>query len=79
MHERVRELGGRAIATANEHVSRAEAIREFRILPREFSEAREELTASLKVRRAQVMEHFSDVIESIYSRKDGGGPSASAA
>ncbi len=79
VHERVRELVGRAIAAANEHVSRAEAIREFRILPREFSEAREELTASLKVRRAQVMEHFSDVIESIYSRKDGGGPSASAA
>ncbi len=67
VHERVRELIGRAIANANEHVSRAEAIREFRILPREFTEAREELTASLKVRRANVIEHFADVIEAIYT------------
>ncbi|WNM26486.1 long-chain fatty acid--CoA ligase [Demequina capsici] len=74
-HERVRELIGRAIATANEHVSRAEAIREFRILPREFTEAREEITASLKVRRAAVMEHFADVIESIYTPSSS-GPSA---
>ncbi|WP_062202678.1 AMP-dependent synthetase/ligase [Demequina salsinemoris] len=66
-NERVRELIGRAISNANEHVSRAEAIREFRILPREFTEAREELTASLKVRRNNVIEHFSDVIESIYA------------
>ncbi len=71
VNERVRELIGRAIHAANEHVSRAEAIREFRILPREFSEAREELTASLKVRRANVMAHFSDVIEGIYSSASG--------
>ncbi|MDN4473361.1 AMP-dependent synthetase/ligase [Demequina zhanjiangensis] len=71
-HERVRELIGRAIAAANEHVSRAEAIREFRILPREFTEAREELTASLKVRRANVMAHFSEVIDSIYTSGKGG-------
>ncbi|WP_062079346.1 AMP-dependent synthetase/ligase [Demequina globuliformis] len=69
MNEKVREAVGRAIAAANEQVSKAEAIKEFRILPREFSEAREEVTASLKVRRAVVMEHFSDVIESIYSKK----------
>ena len=75
-HERVRELIGRAIAAANEHVSRAEAIREFRILPRELTEAREELTASLKVRRAEVMAHFADVIESIYA--PAGGASSAA-
>ncbi|WP_062378885.1 AMP-dependent synthetase/ligase [Demequina pelophila] len=67
VNDRVRELIGRAIAKANEHVSRAEAIREYRILPREFTEAREEITASLKVRRAVVMDHFSDVVESIYA------------
>lgn len=77
-HERVRELIGRAIAAANEHVSRAEAIREFRILPRELTEAREELTASLKVRRANVMAHFADVIESIYAQKEGAPPVAPA-
>ncbi|WP_160297490.1 AMP-dependent synthetase/ligase [Demequina flava] len=71
MNEKVREAVGRAVASANEQVSKAEAIKEFRILPREFSETREEITASLKVRRTVVMEHFSDVIESIYAKKPG--------
>jgi long-chain acyl-CoA synthetase len=68
MNERVRELVGRAIAAANEHVSRAEAIKEYRILPRGLSEASEELTASLKIRRDVVLKHFADVVEDIYSR-----------
>ncbi|WP_297081976.1 long-chain fatty acid--CoA ligase [uncultured Demequina sp.] len=68
VNEKVRELIGRAVAAANEHVSRAEAIKEYRIVPREFSEAREELTASLKVRRAVVLEHFADVVEAIYAK-----------
>lgn len=68
VNERVRELVGRAIAAANEHVSRAEAIKEYRILPRGLSEAREEMTASLKIRRNVVLTHFADVVEEIYSR-----------
>ena len=68
MNERVRELVGRAIAAANEQVSRAESIREYRILPRGLEEAREEMTASLKIRRDVVLTHFSDVVEEIYSR-----------
>jgi len=65
---RVRELVGRAISAANAHVSRAEAIKEYRILPRGFSEAREEMTASLKIRREVVLTHFADVVDEIYSR-----------
>ncbi len=68
VNERVRELVGRAIAAANEHVSRAESIREYRILPRGLEEAREEMTASLKIRREVILTHFSDVVEEIYSR-----------
>ena len=68
VNERVRELVGRAIAAANEHVSRAEAIKEYRILPRSLSETREELTASLKIRRDVVIAHFADVVDDIYSR-----------
>ena len=68
MNERVRDLVGRAIAAANEQVSRAEAIKEYRILPRGLEEAREEMTASLKVRREVILTHFSDVVEEIYSR-----------
>lgn len=68
MNERVRELVGRAIAAANEQVSRAEAIKEYRILPRGLEEAREEMTASLKIRREVVLTHFADVVDEIYSR-----------
>jgi len=65
---RVRELVSRAVALANAQVSRAESIREFRILPVSFSEAREELTASLKVRRANVTANYADVVEEIYRK-----------
>jgi len=54
------------IDEANATVSRAEAIREWRVLPRELTEAYEELSASMKVRRSQVSEHFADVITGIY-------------
>jgi len=64
---RVRELVSRAVAAANSHVSRAESIREFRILPSSFSEAREEMTASLKVRRDNILAHYADVVDEIYA------------
>ncbi|MGC4175093.1 AMP-dependent synthetase/ligase [Demequina sp.] len=64
---RVRELVSRAVAMANSHVSRAESIREFRIVPSSFSEAREEMTASLKVRRDRVLANYADVVEEMYS------------
>lgn len=68
MHERVRELIGKVVAAANEQVSKAEGIKEYRIVPRGFSEAREEMTASLKIRRKVVLAHFADVIEAIYAK-----------
>lgn len=68
VHERVRELIGKVVTAANEQVSKAEAIKEYRIVPRGFSEAREEMTASLKVRRDVVLTHFSDVVEAIYAK-----------
>jgi len=64
----VRDAVSRAVALANAHVSRAESIREFRIVPRSFSEAREEMTASLKVRRDRVLANYSDVVEEIYAK-----------
>lgn len=56
-----------AIARANESVSRAESIRKYAVLDRELTEEHGELSASLKVRRAAVLEHFADVVEGIYT------------
>jgi long-chain acyl-CoA synthetase len=64
---RVKELVSRAVALANAQVSRAESIREFRIVPASFTEAREEMTASLKVKRDNVLAHYADVVEEMYS------------
>jgi long-chain acyl-CoA synthetase len=55
-----------AIDEANKAVSRAESIREFRILPEDF-EVGEELTPTLKVKRNVVTERYADVIDEIYS------------
>jgi len=65
---RVRELISRAVEHANAKVSRAESIREFRIVPSQFTEAREELTASLKVRRANVMRNYAALVDEIYRK-----------
>ncbi|WP_062466566.1 AMP-dependent synthetase/ligase [Demequina maris] len=64
----VREHIQHIIDGANALVSRAEAIREWRVLPRELSEAHEEMSASLKVRRKQVEDHFADIIDGIYAK-----------
>ncbi|WAH97933.1 AMP-dependent synthetase/ligase [Arthrobacter sp. MMS18-M83] len=55
------------ISHANQSVSHAEAIKSFRIVPSDFTEASGHLTPSLKVKRAQVMKDFDSVIEEMYS------------
>jgi len=57
------------INRANQSVSQAEAIKSFRIVPSDFTEASGHLTPSMKVKRAQVMKDFDNVIEEMYSAK----------
>jgi long-chain acyl-CoA synthetase len=56
-----------AVADANLAVSRAERIREFRILPVDFSESGGEMTPTMKVKRAVVAERYAADITSIYA------------
>lgn len=56
-----------AIQQANRAVSRAEAIRKFRILPVDFTVEDGELTPTLKLKRAVVAEKYAAEIEKIYS------------
>ena len=55
----------RTVNAANEGVSRAESIRKFEILPDEFTEANGMLTPSLKTRRAQIVEHYRELIDNV--------------
>jgi long-chain acyl-CoA synthetase len=57
---------GAAVTAANESVSRAESIREFVVLPSDFSEEGGELTPTMKVKRAVVTERYADRIDALY-------------
>ncbi|MFD4367814.1 AMP-dependent synthetase/ligase [Rhodococcus sp. NPDC058521] len=57
----------RAVDDANSQVSHTESIKKFVLLGRDLTEADGELTATLKVKRGVVTEHFADEIESLYA------------
>ncbi len=56
----------RAVARANEAVSRAESIRKIHVLTIDFTEANGYLTPSLKVRRDAVLRDFARQIDQLY-------------
>jgi long-chain acyl-CoA synthetase len=66
--EQLRAEVQKAIDEANQAVSKAEGIKAFRILPRDFTEATGELTPSLKVKRNIVMKEYAGDIAAIYER-----------
>ena len=57
----------RAVNDANKTVSKAEAIRKFRILPVDFTEQGGQLTPSLKIKRSVVVKEFAAEIEALYA------------
>ncbi|MET4159436.1 AMP-dependent synthetase/ligase [Agromyces sp. PvR057] len=57
----------RAIDTANDHVSRAESIRKFVILPGELTEASGHLTPKLSIKRNVILADFASQIEGMYA------------
>nr|WP_237564395.1 AMP-dependent synthetase/ligase [Actinomyces sp. 432] len=65
---RVRAALERAVARANEAVSRAESIRTFTVLPGDFTVANGLLTPSLKVRRDEATKRFAKEIDELYTR-----------
>ncbi|MGY1855905.1 AMP-dependent synthetase/ligase [Modestobacter sp. SYSU DS0290] len=57
-----------AIADANRAVSHAEAIKKYRVLAEDFTEANGTLTPSMKLKRSVVMKEFGAEVEAIYQR-----------
>jgi long-chain acyl-CoA synthetase len=57
-----------AVDFANQAVSRAESIRAFTVVPRDFSEERGEITPSLKLRREVIAKAYADRIETLYTK-----------
>lgn len=58
-----------AVNQANQTVSHAEGIKKFRIVSRDFTEDKGEVTPSLKLKRFVVAKNFADDISWIYSGK----------
>jgi long-chain acyl-CoA synthetase len=56
-----------ALDAANATVSRAEAVKTFRVLPEELSVANGLLTPTLKVKRQSVATAYADLIEAMYA------------
>ena len=55
------------IEKLNQKFSNPEQIKKFSILPRDFSIDEGELTPTLKIRRKQINDNWSDVINAMYS------------
>jgi long-chain acyl-CoA synthetase len=66
-HELVIAEVDKAVTYANKMVSKPESIREYRILPRDFSIEGGELTPTLKVKRSVIASHNASYIEDMYS------------
>ncbi|MGH8902598.1 MAG: AMP-dependent synthetase/ligase [Egibacteraceae bacterium] len=67
----------KAVEHANAAVSKAESIRRWRVLSRDFTLEHGEITPTLKIRRDSISEHFATEIESLYVRSEDSGATAS--
>ena len=65
-NQEVYELVKEEINKVNSKFSRVENIRKFCILTKELDHDDEELTATQKVKRANIIKKFSDIVEEIY-------------
>jgi long-chain acyl-CoA synthetase len=69
---RVGRLIGRAVDQANAQLARVEQIKAFRILPKMLDpeEEGEPLTPTRKVKRAQMLDRFRDLVEDMYDDEE---------
>ena len=61
-----------AVAAVNAEFSRAEQIKRWKVLPRDFLQEENEITPTLKVRRRAIIQKYSDEIEALYAGGSGG-------
>ena len=57
---------GAAVAAANERLARVQQVKQWRLLPVEWTAETEELTPTLKLRRRIVHAKYADVLDTLY-------------
>jgi long-chain acyl-CoA synthetase len=60
------------VTKVNRQLAPFEQVRKFRVLHRELTIEAGELTATMKVRRAKVLENFKSDVEVVYAGREGG-------
>lgn len=65
-HPEVYKLIGKEVEETNKHFSRVETIKKFKILEKELDPDDEELTATMKVKRAIIEKKYKDIIDAMY-------------
>jgi len=60
----------RIVARVNQRLAPFEQVRKYRVLAREFSIERGELTATMKVRRVNAMRNFQEHIDELYAGRE---------
>ena len=77
-HERtLKEIEG-AINEVNDSLAKVEGVKKFRVLERDFLQEENEITPTMKVKRKQINEIYSDAIEEMYDKESPAAASASA-
>ncbi|ADD05689.1 acyl-CoA synthetase [Natrialba magadii ATCC 43099] len=66
-HEWVRDQIDQVVDTVNEDFESHETIKEYRLVPIEFTEENDLLTPTMKKKRRAILDAFDDEIESIYA------------
>jgi long-chain acyl-CoA synthetase len=60
----------KVVKRVNSQLAPFEQVRKYRILPRDFSIEAGELTATMKLRRVQALEHFKEEINELYAGRE---------
>jgi long-chain acyl-CoA synthetase len=59
------------VSRVNKQLAPFEQVRKFRLLPRDFTIEQGELTATMKVRRQNVIRNFQSDIDALYQGREG--------
>jgi long-chain acyl-CoA synthetase len=68
--EETRTAVEQAVRDVNQQLAPFEQIRRFKVIERDFSLDRGELTPTMKIRRSRVLENYRAVVREMYPGKD---------
>jgi long-chain acyl-CoA synthetase len=66
-HPDIQQLADNAVAEVNKNLARVEQIKKWHVFDRDFAMEAEEVTPTLKVRRAAIMKKNADLIDELYA------------